>query len=153
MISKLCYAPYQLLSSEYIDQPIGTGFSFGNDTVNSTISAAPFVWQAFQVLFESPQFQKFQRREFNFCHGKLRRALWPGLSSLSSTSKTSLLRTSIKGSENYGQCFDDQQVGSRSIALLRPAHICTAVDGMIPHPERSICDLCDKRARLRATSK
>ena len=50
----------------YIDQPIGTGFSFGNDTVNSTVSAAPFVWQAFQVLFESPQFQKFQRREFIF---------------------------------------------------------------------------------------
>ncbi|KJA22565.1 hypothetical protein HYPSUDRAFT_186243 [Hypholoma sublateritium FD-334 SS-4] len=48
----------------YIDQPIGTGFSFGTDTVNSTISAAPFVWQAFQVLFESQQFSKFQSREF-----------------------------------------------------------------------------------------
>ncbi|KJA22564.1 hypothetical protein HYPSUDRAFT_67027 [Hypholoma sublateritium FD-334 SS-4] len=50
----------------YIDQPIGTGFSFGNDTVNSTVSAAPFVWQAFQILFESPQFEKFRRREFIF---------------------------------------------------------------------------------------
>jgi carboxypeptidase C (cathepsin A) len=50
----------------YIDQPIGTGFSFGTDTVNSTLSAAPFVWQAFQVLFESPQFVKFQKREFIF---------------------------------------------------------------------------------------
>lgn len=48
----------------YIDQPIGTGFSFGNDTVNSTNSAAPFVWQAFQILFESGQFSKFQSREY-----------------------------------------------------------------------------------------
>ncbi|TFK31316.1 alpha/beta-hydrolase [Crucibulum laeve] len=50
----------------YIDQPIGTGFSFGTDTVNSTQSAAPFVWQAFQVLFESGQFSKFKSREFIF---------------------------------------------------------------------------------------
>lgn len=50
----------------YIDQPIGTGFSFGTDTVNSTQSAAPFVWKAFQILFESKQFSKFQSREFIF---------------------------------------------------------------------------------------
>ena len=49
----------------YIDQPIGAGFSFGNnDTVNSTASAAPFVWEAFQILFESGQFSKFKSREF-----------------------------------------------------------------------------------------
>lgn len=48
----------------YIDQPIGTGFSFGTDTVNSTASAAPPVWEAFQVLFESGQFSKFQSREY-----------------------------------------------------------------------------------------
>lgn len=47
----------------YIDQPIGTGFSFGNDTVNSTEAAAPFVWTAFQVLFESGEFSKFKSRE------------------------------------------------------------------------------------------
>ena len=55
-----------LLDAEviYIDQPIGTGFSFGTDTVNSTLSASPFVWQAFQVLFESGEFSKFQSREY-----------------------------------------------------------------------------------------
>lgn len=47
----------------YIDQPIGTGFSFGNDTVNGTIAASPFVWQAFQVLFESKEFAKYKSRE------------------------------------------------------------------------------------------
>ncbi|EIW52048.1 alpha/beta-hydrolase [Trametes versicolor FP-101664 SS1] len=50
----------------YIDQPIGTGFSFGTVDVNSTFAAAPAVWQAFQVLFESQQFAKFQSREFVF---------------------------------------------------------------------------------------
>jgi carboxypeptidase C (cathepsin A) len=50
----------------YIDQPIGTGFSFGDDEVNSTFTASPFVWQAFQVLFESKQFAKFKTREFIF---------------------------------------------------------------------------------------
>ena len=48
----------------YIDQPIGTGFSFGTDTVNSSASAAPPVWEAFQILFESGQFSKFQSREY-----------------------------------------------------------------------------------------
>ncbi|EIM84650.1 alpha/beta-hydrolase [Stereum hirsutum FP-91666 SS1] len=50
----------------YIDQPIGTGFSFGTDTVNSTEAAAPFVWEAFQLLFESGEFSKFQSRDFIF---------------------------------------------------------------------------------------
>lgn len=48
----------------YIDQPIGTGFSYGTDTVNSTEAAAPFVWKAFQVLFESKLFSKYATREY-----------------------------------------------------------------------------------------
>ncbi|KAF5343070.1 hypothetical protein D9758_011146 [Tetrapyrgos nigripes] len=50
----------------FIDQPIGTGFSYGTDNVNSTDAAAPFVWTTFQILFESPEFSKFQKREFIF---------------------------------------------------------------------------------------
>ncbi|EPQ50550.1 alpha/beta-hydrolase [Gloeophyllum trabeum ATCC 11539] len=50
----------------YIDQPIGTGFSYGEDTVNSTFTASPFVWNAFQVLFESGEFSKYESREFIF---------------------------------------------------------------------------------------
>jgi carboxypeptidase C (cathepsin A) len=50
----------------YIDQPIGTGFSYGTDSVTSTITAAPFVWQAFQVLFESTLFSQYASRTFNF---------------------------------------------------------------------------------------
>ncbi|KAL0569910.1 hypothetical protein V5O48_012056 [Marasmius crinis-equi] len=50
----------------YIDQPTGTGFSHGTTTVNSTEAAAPFFWQAFQILFESGEFSKFETREFLF---------------------------------------------------------------------------------------
>ena len=48
----------------YIDQPVGTGFSFGTDTVNSTRAAAPPVWTAFQLLFENPEFSKYESREW-----------------------------------------------------------------------------------------
>ncbi|KIL66054.1 hypothetical protein M378DRAFT_161281 [Amanita muscaria Koide BX008] len=47
----------------YIDQPIGTGFSYGDDTVNSTWTAAPQVWKAIQILFESGEFSQYQSRE------------------------------------------------------------------------------------------
>ncbi|KAI6128863.1 alpha beta-hydrolase [Pisolithus croceorrhizus] len=50
----------------YIDQPIGTGFSYGTDTVNSTEAAAPFVWKTFQVLFESQTLAKYRSRDFVF---------------------------------------------------------------------------------------
>ncbi|KAJ7178167.1 alpha/beta-hydrolase [Mycena filopes] len=50
----------------YVDQPIGTGFSFGTDTVNSTQSAAVQFWKVFQILFESGEFAQYQSREFIF---------------------------------------------------------------------------------------
>ncbi|KAJ7025419.1 alpha/beta-hydrolase [Mycena alexandri] len=50
----------------YIDQPIGTGFSFGTDTVNSTESAAVQFWKVFQILFESSELAQYQSREFIF---------------------------------------------------------------------------------------
>ncbi|KAG2109563.1 Alpha/Beta hydrolase protein [Suillus discolor] len=61
------YSWNNLSNMIYIDQPIGTGFSYGNtDTVNSTKAAAPYVWTAFQVLFESQLFSKYASREFIF---------------------------------------------------------------------------------------
>ncbi|KAJ7436142.1 alpha/beta-hydrolase [Mycena galericulata] len=48
----------------YIDQPTGTGFSYGTDTVDSTYTAAPPVWTALQTLFASPEFSAYQSREF-----------------------------------------------------------------------------------------
>ncbi|KAI0300722.1 carboxypeptidase-like protein S1 [Multifurca ochricompacta] len=46
----------------YVDQPIGTGFSFGTDTVTSTITAAPFVWNLLQAFYA--QFPTYENRNF-----------------------------------------------------------------------------------------
>ncbi|KAK6984080.1 Alpha/Beta hydrolase protein [Favolaschia claudopus] len=48
----------------YIDQPTGTGFSYGTDTINSTYAAAPAIWRVLQTLFSSPEFSAYQSREF-----------------------------------------------------------------------------------------
>jgi carboxypeptidase C (cathepsin A) len=50
----------------YIDQPIGAGFSYGTDTINSSQAAAGPVWKAFQLLCESGEFAKYRSREFAF---------------------------------------------------------------------------------------
>lgn len=46
----------------YVDQPIGTGFSFGDDEATSTVTAAPFVWKFMQAFFEA--FPAYESREF-----------------------------------------------------------------------------------------
>lgn len=35
----------------YVDQPIGTGFSYGTDPVTSTVTAAPYVWKLIQAFY------------------------------------------------------------------------------------------------------
>ena len=87
---------YKTITVIYIDQPIGVGFSYGIDTVNSTYTAAPPVWSTFQILFESQAFSKYKSRELvpiymrrdqscwlfiphlqvYFRHGELWRSLW-----------------------------------------------------------------------------
>ncbi len=46
----------------YVDQPIGTGFSFGTDDANSTVTAAPFVWKLMQAFYA--QFPAYENRNF-----------------------------------------------------------------------------------------
>lgn len=46
----------------YVDQPIGTGFSFGNDPVNSTVTAAPYVWNLLQAFYAN--FPEYECRDF-----------------------------------------------------------------------------------------
>ncbi len=46
----------------YIDQPIGVGFSFGTDNVDSTVTAAPLVWTFLQAFFA--QFPTYESRNF-----------------------------------------------------------------------------------------
>jgi len=46
----------------YVDQPIGVGFSYGTDSVTSTVTAAPFVWTLLQAFFSS--FPQYENRDF-----------------------------------------------------------------------------------------
>ncbi|OIW31437.1 carboxypeptidase-like protein S1 [Coniochaeta ligniaria NRRL 30616] len=46
----------------YVDQPIGTGFSYGTDDVTSTVTAAPFVWQFMQAFYAA--FPQYENRDF-----------------------------------------------------------------------------------------
>ncbi|KAK7530742.1 putative carboxypeptidase S1 [Phyllosticta citribraziliensis] len=46
----------------YIDQPIGVGFSYGDDQVTSTYTAAPYVWKLLQAFFD--QFPQYESRDF-----------------------------------------------------------------------------------------
>jgi len=46
----------------YVDQPIGTGFSYGTDGASSTMTAAPYVWNLLQAFYA--QFPAYQNRNF-----------------------------------------------------------------------------------------
>ncbi|KAG8997129.1 hypothetical protein FRB94_007862 [Tulasnella sp. JGI-2019a] len=56
------YSWNNLTNLLYIDQPVGAGFSYGQDTINSTEAAAVPMWTALQIFFE--QFPTYQSREF-----------------------------------------------------------------------------------------
>ena len=46
----------------YVDQPIGTGFSYGTDGASSTVTAAPYVWTFLQAFYA--QFPQYENRNF-----------------------------------------------------------------------------------------
>ena len=46
----------------YVDQPIGVGFSYGNNEVESTETAAPYVWKLLQAFYA--KFPEYESRDF-----------------------------------------------------------------------------------------
>jgi carboxypeptidase C (cathepsin A) len=46
----------------YVDQPIGTGFSYGNGSTNSTPEAAQVTWTFLQAFYT--HFSNYQNRDF-----------------------------------------------------------------------------------------
>ena len=46
----------------YVDQPIGTGFSYGTDDATSTVTAAPYVWTFLQAFYTN--FPQYESRQF-----------------------------------------------------------------------------------------
>ncbi|TDZ60880.1 Carboxypeptidase S1 [Colletotrichum trifolii] len=52
----------RLMAQLYVDQPIGAGFSYGNNDVDSTVKAAPKVWSFMQAFYA--QYPDYKNREF-----------------------------------------------------------------------------------------
>ncbi|PLW10658.1 hypothetical protein PCANC_17821 [Puccinia coronata f. sp. avenae] len=48
----------------YIDQPIGTGYSYGDRRIGTTAEAMDDLYNALQIFLSSPQFSKFVGRPF-----------------------------------------------------------------------------------------
>jgi len=48
----------------FIDQPVGTGFSYGTENVDTSQKAAVDVWQFLQIWFADPRFKKYAGRDF-----------------------------------------------------------------------------------------
>jgi len=48
----------------YIDQPVGTGFSYGTEDVDTSLKAAQDVWKFLQIWFADPRFHKYVSRDF-----------------------------------------------------------------------------------------
>ena len=46
----------------YIDQPVGVGFSYGNNNVSSTNTASPYVWKLIQNFYAN--FPEYKSRDF-----------------------------------------------------------------------------------------
>jgi carboxypeptidase C (cathepsin A) len=43
----------------YIDQPIGAGFSYGDETVGTSDEAAKDLWKFMQIFLKDSRFQKY----------------------------------------------------------------------------------------------
>ncbi|KAF8591652.1 serine carboxypeptidase [Ramaria rubella] len=48
----------------YIDQPVGTGFSYGDTTVSTSEEAAADLWTFMQIFFADSRFSKFAKNDF-----------------------------------------------------------------------------------------
>ncbi|CAE6417196.1 unnamed protein product [Rhizoctonia solani] len=48
----------------YIDQPIGAGYSYGQEIVESSKEAAVALWNMLQIFFSDPKFSRYASRDF-----------------------------------------------------------------------------------------
>jgi carboxypeptidase C (cathepsin A) len=79
----------------YIDQPIGTGFSYGDDEVNSTVTAAPYVWNLLQAFLG--QFPKYESRDFAIFTESYGGHYGPEFASYIETQNAAIKKGTVKG--------------------------------------------------------
>ena len=79
----------------YIDQPIGTGFSYGTNDVTSTVTAAPEVWNLMQAFFAS--FPQYKSREFGIFTESYGGHYGPQFASYFQSQNTKIAQGTLKG--------------------------------------------------------
>ncbi|KAH6647100.1 Alpha/Beta hydrolase protein [Truncatella angustata] len=79
----------------YVDQPIGTGFSYGTDTVTSTVTAAPFVWKLLQAFLT--QFPQYESRDFGIFTESYGGHYGPEFASYIETQNSAIASGSLQG--------------------------------------------------------
>jgi carboxypeptidase C (cathepsin A) len=102
----------------YVDQPIGVGFSYGTDDVDSTVTAAPYVWTLIQAFFA--QFPQYESRDFGLFTESYGGHYGPG-TSLSSTVELEALLTGLEFAsyfESQNNAIDGGSVKGEKIDLV-----------------------------------
>ena len=64
--SSVTFNPYSWNNESnivYIDQPVGTGFSYGTTTVGTSQEAAADVWTFMQILLSDTRFDQYSSRK------------------------------------------------------------------------------------------
>ncbi|KAI1846991.1 hypothetical protein JX265_006812 [Neoarthrinium moseri] len=79
----------------YVDQPIGTGFSYGTDTVTSTVTAAPFVWKFLQAFLA--QFPQYESRDFGIFTESYGGHYGPEFADYIETQNTAIAKGTVQG--------------------------------------------------------
>ncbi|CEL52453.1 hypothetical protein RSOLAG1IB_00994 [Rhizoctonia solani AG-1 IB] len=63
-VSRNPYSWNEYANMLYIDQPIGAGYSYGQEIVESSKEAAVALWNMLQIFFSDPKFAKYASRDF-----------------------------------------------------------------------------------------
>ena len=79
----------------YVDQPIGTGFSYGTDSVTSTITAAPYVWALIQAFYAS--FPQYENRNFGIFTESYGGHYGPEFASYFESQNAAIAKGTVKG--------------------------------------------------------
>ena len=139
----------------YIDQPIGTGFSFGTVDVNSTFASSPAIWTAFQILFESQEFAKYQSREFIFATESYGGHYGPEFVTYFNQQNALIKSGALKGElVEVSALMINKCVFSFSFIFKCELGWLTRIYGGLkwvvrsPHPKPGVCRLRDVRAGL-----
>ena len=86
-----------------IDQPIGVDFSYGTDSVTSTVTPAPYVWKLLQQAFYA-QFPQYENRNFGVFTESYGGHYGPEFADYFEQENAAISAGSVKGPEHQTYC-------------------------------------------------